>query len=203
VVVCFGLVLFATGRRPRTEGLGLEAVGVRLGSRGEVVVDEGFQTSNPSIYAIGDVTGRVALTPMAIAEGHWLANRWFGDGSFPEPGLDLIPTAVFSRPNVGTVGLAEHEAVERGLDVAVYLSTFRPMKHTLSGRDEKTLMKLIVDRATDRVVGLHVVGDEAGEIVQGFAVAMRAGATKRDFDRTLGIHPTAAEELVTMRTPRG
>jgi glutathione reductase (NADPH) len=195
-------VFFATGRAPATQGLGLVEVGVALGDRGEVKVNQDFQSSVPSIFAVGDVTGGAALTPVAIAEGHFLANRWFGDGSLPPPALDLIPTAVFSRPNVGTVGLAEHEAKARGYEIRVFTSAFRPMLHTVSGREERTFLKLVVDAATDRVLGLHIVGDDAGEIVQGFAVAMRAGATKRDFDRTLGIHPTAAEELVTMRTPR-
>lgn len=194
-----GLVVYATGRVPNTYGLGLEDVGVRFGPRGGVEVDEHYTTSVPSIHAVGDVIDKVALTPVALAEGMQLARRLFG-GPETTVSYDNIPTAVFSQPNVGTVGLTEREARARG-PVTIFKSSFKPMKHTLSGRDERSLMKLVVDKQTDRVLGLHVVGPDAGELVQGFAVALNAGATKAVFDATIGIHPTAAEELVTMRTP--
>ncbi|MEZ5647958.1 MAG: glutathione-disulfide reductase [Alphaproteobacteria bacterium] len=191
-------VLFATGRRPNTENLGLETVGVTLSKNGAVIVDEGFRSSVPSIWAIGDVIDRLQLTPVALAEAMALYRHWFKGGSAT---LDyqFIPTAVFSTPNVGTVGLTEEVARTRYPQIDVYRSIFKPMKHTMTGRDEKTLMKLIVDRTTDKIVGLHMVGPDAGEIVQGFAVALKAGATKAVFDATIGIHPTAAEEFVTMR----
>jgi glutathione reductase (NADPH) len=163
-------------------------------------VDEQFATSVASIHAIGDVIGRVALTPVAINEGMWLSRHLFGDtpASFD---YHNIPSAVFSQPSIGTVGLTEARARERYGALDVYVSEFTPMKHTLTGRDEKTLMKLIVDKASDRVVGCHMVGPEAGEIIQGLAVALKCGATKAQFDATIGIHPTAAEEFVTMREP--
>ncbi|WP_433928808.1 glutathione-disulfide reductase [Sorangium cellulosum] len=192
-------VLYATGRLPKTKGLGLEEVGVVLDEDGAVVVDDAFQTSIPSIYALGDVIARVQLTPVAIAEAMALVKSLFR-GEPARVDYAGIPTAVFSQPNVGTVGLSESQAREHH-DVAVYLSIFRPLKHTLSGREEKTMMKLVVDRATDRVLGVHMVGPDAGEIIQGFAVALKCGATKAQFDATIGIHPTAAEEFVTMREP--
>ncbi len=192
------LVLQATGRRPNTSGLGLDAAGVHLGDRGEVVVDEFFRTSVPNIYAIGDVIDRMQLTPVAIAEGMCIAHNLFGSG--PKRSLDYrdIPTAVFCQPNIGTVGLTEAQAAAKG-PISVFETSFRAMKHTLSGRGERTFMKLIVRKADDRVVGAHMVGPEAGEIIQGLAVAIKAGATKAQFDATVGIHPTAAEEFVTMR----
>jgi glutathione reductase (NADPH) len=194
------MILCATGRVANTAGLGLEAAGVELAPNGAIGVDEKFTTSVASIHAIGDVIGRVALTPVAINEGMWLSRHLFGDtpASFD---YDDIPSAVFSQPSIGTVGLSEAQARERYGALDVYVSEFTPMKHTLSGRDEKTLMKLIVDRASDRVVGCHMVGPEAGEIIQGLAVALKCGATKAQFDATIGIHPTAAEEFVTMREP--
>ncbi|WP_437575086.1 glutathione-disulfide reductase [Sorangium sp. So ce887] len=192
-------VLYATGRLPKTKGLGLEEVGVALDEDGAVVVDDAFQTAVPSIYAIGDVISRVQLTPVAIAEAMALAKRLFR-GESARVDYAGIPTAVFSQPNVGTVGLSEAQAREHH-DVAVYLSIFRALKHTLSGREEKTMMKLVVDRMTDRVLGIHMVGPDAGEIIQGFAVALKCGATKAQFDATIGVHPTAAEEFVTMREP--
>ena len=191
-------VLAAVGRAPNTAGLGLAEVGVELSPRGAIEVDARFRTSVPSIYAVGDVIDRVTLTPVALAEGMIVAQNLFG-GADRAGDYDLIPSAVFSNPPIGAVGLTEDEARASLGAVDVYRATFTPMMHTLTGRDERTLMKLIVDRATDRVVGLHVVGPEAGEIVQGFAVAMRCGATKAQFDATIGIHPTAAEELVTLR----
>ena len=192
-------VMFATGRAPLTRDLGLETAGVSLDGKGAVIVDEGWCTSVPNIYAIGDVTDRLNLTPVAIAEGHALADALFNP-SGRGVGYENVPTCVFSQPNLGTVGLTEEDAGKRYGAVDIYRSTFRPMKHTLSGRNEQTMMKLVVARATQKVVGLHIVGPEAGEIVQGFAVAIKMGATKQDFDATIGIHPTAAEELVTMRT---
>lgn len=193
-------VMFATGRIPNTADLGLKQTGVRLDNRGAIQVDEHFTTSVPSIHAVGDVIDRVMLTPMAIAEGTALARRLFGDQD--EAGVldyDLIPTCIFSQPNLATVGLSETEARERGLEPVVYQSNFRPLQYSLSKEPERALVKLVVDRNSDRVLGVHMVGDEAGEIIQGFAVALQAGATKAVFDRTLGIHPTAAEEFVTLR----
>ena len=193
-------VMYATGRSPRTEGLGLENVGIELGERGEIKVDKNYRTNVASIYALGDVTDRLQLTPVATGEAMVLIDHLFGEGK-RKLSYDYIPTAVFTHPNIGTVGYTEEEAREKFGDVVIYRSEFRQLKHTLSGNTARTLMKLIVDKATDKVVGLHMVGDEAGEITQGFAVAMKAGATKADFDSTIGIHPTAAEEFVTMRQP--
>jgi len=194
------VVLSAMGREPNTEGLGLEDVGVRVDERGAVPIDGTYHTNIPSVLAVGDLTGRIQLTPVALAEGMFVAHELFGEGGVPVD-YDLVATAVFSQPEVGTVGLAEHEARARYPELVVYRSSFRPMKYTLGTRDTKALVKLLVDGATDRVVGCHIIGPDAGEITQGVAVAMKAGATKRDFDTTIGIHPTLAEELVTMRTP--
>ena len=193
-------VLCATGRHPNIDGLGLESTQVALNAQGYVRVNRDFQTDEPSIFALGDMTGGPQLTPVAIAQAMVFAHTQFGNESRIMD-YEVIPTAVFCQPNIGTVGLTEEAAVEQGLSVSVFSSEFRPMKHTLSGRDERTLMKLIVDTASDRVIGLHMVGPDAGEICQGMAVAMKAGATKAHFDSTIGIHPTAAEEFVTMRTP--
>ena len=193
-------VLYATGRHPNTDGLGLEEAGVKLGPRGEVAVDEWSQTSVPSIYAVGDVTDRVALTPVAIREGHAFADTVFG-GEPAKAEHDLVPTAVFTQPEIGTVGLAEEKARE-DYDIEVYASTFRPMQATISGRDEKMLMKMIVEKGSQRVLGVHIVGHGAAEMIQMAGIAVRMGATKADFDRTVAVHPTAAEELVTMRSPR-
>ena len=191
-------VLYATGRHPNTAGLGLAELGVVLSPEGSVVVDEHYASSVPGIHALGDVIDRIQLTPVALAEAMVLVDRLFGNGQ-RSVDYDLIPTAVFTHPSIGTVGFAEHDARERFGKVRIYRSDFKALKHTLSGSNERTLMKLVVDDASDRVVGLHMVGADAGEIVQGFAVAMKAGATKAVFDSTLGIHPTAAEEFVTMR----
>jgi glutathione reductase (NADPH) len=191
-------VMLATGRSPNTRGLGLEHAGVGLAAGGAAVVDENFQTSVPSIHAIGDVTDRLQLTPVALAEGMVVAERLFGKGE-RTVSYENVATAIFSHPTVGTVGLSEAQARSRGVAVAIYRSTFTPLKHTLTGRGEKVLMKLVVDRASDRVLGVHMVGAEAGEIIQGFAVALQCGATKKQFDATIGIHPTSAEEFVTMR----
>ena len=193
-------VLYATGRVPNVAGLGVDAAGLRLSPHGAIVVDEQFRTGVPSIYAVGDVTARLQLTPVALAEAMVVVDRLFGAGE-RAMSYEYVPTAVFTHPSVGTVGFSEEQARERFGDVTVFRSEFRALRHTLSGNPERTLMKLVVDAATDRVVGLHMVGAEAGEIVQGFAVAMKAGATKAMFDATIGIHPTAAEEFVTMREP--
>jgi len=193
-------VLYATGRRPHLNDLGLENVDIKLHDNGTVAVDEHFRTSERSIFALGDVIGGQELTPVALAEGMAFARRQFNGGS-TEVDYDFIPTAVFSQPNIGTVGFTSDEARAKFGDIVQFKSTFKPMKHTISGRDEKTFMKLIVEKATDRVVGVHMVGPDAGEIIQGIAIAMKAGATKAMFDSTIGIHPTAAEEFVTMREP--
>ncbi|MEQ8442273.1 MAG: glutathione-disulfide reductase [Alphaproteobacteria bacterium] len=193
-------VLYATGRAPNTSNLGLETAGVDLAANGAIVVDDDFRTSVPSIYALGDVIDRIALTPVAIGEGMAFAyNTYAGENRRMD--YRDVPTAVFSQPPIGTVGLTESQARQEYGDVDVYCSEFRPMKHTLSGNEERSFMKLIVDKASDRVVGLHMVGPEAGEITQGFGVAFKAGATKADFDATVGIHPTSAEEFTTMREP--
>jgi len=195
-------VLYATGRVPLVEGLGLDAAGVRQAKSGAVEVNEQYQTSVPSIYAVGDVTARVQLTPVALSEAMVVVDALFGPAEGKQPrgiSYDFIPTAVFTHPNIGTVGYTEFDASEKFGKISVYRSDFKALKHTLSGSTERTLMKLIVEDATDRVVGLHMVGADAGEIVQGFAVAMKAGATKAVFDGTIGIHPTMAEEFVTMR----
>ncbi len=194
------LVMYATGRVPNTGGLGLAAAGVATGRAGAVTVDAGWQTGVDNVYAIGDVTDRIQLTPVAIQEGHALADALFNP-SGKTVGYEFVPSAVFSQPEIGTVGYTEADARAKFGALDIYRSTFRPMKHTLSGRDERGLMKLVVVRGTQRVVGLHVVGPGAGEMTQGFAVAIVMGATKQDFDATIGIHPTAAEELVTMREP--
>ena len=193
-----GLVMYATGRRPNTEGFGLEDAGVALNEKGAIVVDEDWRTSVPNIHAIGDVTDRINLTPVAVAEGQALADLLFNP-SGRTVDYDGVPSAVFSQPPVGTVGLTEAEARARYGAVDVYRSTFRPLKHTLSGRDEQAMMKLVVDSRSDRVLGVHMVGPEAGEIIQGIAVALKCGATKAQFDATIGIHPTTAEEFVLMR----
>jgi glutathione reductase (NADPH) len=186
---------------PNTAGLGLERLGIALGERGAIPVDEHFQTRVPGVHALGDVIDRVQLTPVALAEAMVLVDRLFGSGQ-RRIDYDQIPTAVFTHPNVATVGWTEAQARERlGGAVRIFRTEFKPLRHTLSGAGERTLMKLVVDAESDRVLGLQMVGDEAGEIVQGFAVAMRAGATKAQFDATIGIHPTAAEEFVTMREP--
>ncbi|MDO8906380.1 glutathione-disulfide reductase [Hydrogenophaga sp.] len=201
-VVMADAVLYATGRVPNVKDLGLAAVGVAQGGKDEVIVNAHYQTNVPSIFAVGDVTNRLQLTPVALGEAMVVVDHLFGPAAGKPPremSYECIPTAIFTHPSVGTVGLSEREARERYGAVTVFRSEFKALKHTLSGSSERTLMKLIVETATDRVVGLHMVGAEAGEIVQGFAVAMKAGATKAMFDSTVGIHPTAAEEFVTMR----
>jgi len=192
-------IMFAIGRAPYTDGLGLEHAGVELKANGAIKVDEYSKTSIDHIYAVGDVTDRVALTPVAIREGHAFADTVFG-GKDVKVNHGLIPTAVFSQPEIGTVGLTEAQARERFGEVDIYKSTFRPMKHTLSGRDERMLMKLIVEPKSDKVLGCHIMGPDAGEMAQLLGISLKMGATKADFDATIAVHPTAAEELVTMRT---
>lgn len=195
------LVMYATGRRPMLEDLGLEKVGIELDERGYISVDDHYQTSERGIFALGDVIGRVELTPVALAEGMHLAKHLF---EREQPVVDYrnIATAIFTLPNAATVGYSEEAAKEAGLDVEVYTTRFRHMKHSLGSNPSKVFMKLLVDRGSDRVLGAHMIGDDAGELIQGIAIAMKAGATKADFDATIGIHPTAAEEFVTMRTAR-
>lgn len=193
-------VLYATGRNPNTQGLGLEQAGVKLNSKGAIEVDQAFQTSVPSIYALGDVIDRVQLTPVALAEAMVLVDNLYGEKGGRLPNYEMIPTAVFCQPNIGTLGLTEEQALEKCLAIDVYVSNFKAMRHALSGSEERTLMKLIVEQSTQKILGIHMVGADAGEILQGLAVAVTAGATKEDFDRTIGIHPTAAEEFVILRT---
>jgi len=193
-------VLYATGRVPLTHGIGLEELGVALDKNGAVIVDEDDRTNIPNIFAIGDVTDQLNLTPVATAKGHALADRLFA-GSTRHVSLENVPTAIFSSPPIGTVGLSEEQASERGIQYHVFKQMFRPLKHRLTARMQQTTMKLIVENATDKVIGCHVIGDDAAEMLQGFAVAIIAGATKAMFDQTIGIHPTSAEEFVTMRTP--
>ncbi len=193
-------VMLALGRDPNTAGLGLEAAGVELNERGAVVVDRYSRTSVPHIYALGDVTDRVQLTPVAIHEAMCFIETAFRDNP-TAPDHELIATAVFSQPEIGTVGLSEEEAAKRYPELEVYRAEFRPMKATLSGRAEKMIMKLVVDASSRRVVGAHILGHDAGEMAQLLGISLKAGATKDDFDRTMAVHPTAAEELVTMYTP--
>ena len=192
------VILYATGRSPNSANIGLEEAGVELGKGGAVLVDEGFKTSVPSIYAIGDVIDRVQLTPVALEEGMVVVNALFNEKASAVDYTN-IPTAVFSQPSIGTVGLTEAQARDKYGKVDIYMSDFKALKHTLTGRDERTLMKMIVHPETDAVLGVHMVGPEAGEIVQGIGIALKAGATKATFDATIGIHPTSAEEFVTMR----
>lgn len=193
------LVLTAIGRRPKIADLGLEDVGVRLSENGAIEVDDTYQTSVPSIYALGDVIDRMQLTPVALAEAMTLVGNLYQDKSTV---LDyrLVPTAVFTQPSIGTVGLTEEEALAQYPQVDVFSTEFKPLKNVLSGKEEQILMKLLVDRRTDRVLGAHMAGGEAAETIQGIAIALKAGASKADFDRTIGIHPTSAEEFVTMRS---
>ena len=194
------LIMYATGRGPNTANMGLEETGVKLNDNGAVIVNDEYQSSVPSIYAIGDVTDHVNLTPVALAEGAVLARTLF-TGQKHYLDYNNIPTCIFSQPNLGTVGLTEEEAIEKYDEIVIYKSRFKPMKLSLSDSDEKIFMKIIVDKDSDRVIGVHMLGHDAGEIIQGIAIAIRAGVTKAMFDSTIGIHPTAAEEFVTMRTP--
>ena len=193
------LVFFAIGRMPHTKGLGLERAGVAVSENGSVIVDADNTTTAAHIFAIGDVSNKMNLTPVAIAEGHRLADRLFGGAHKRDWAFDPVPTAIFSTPPIGTCGLTEEQAAERG-PADIYIADFLPMRHRLSGRQRRTIMKLVVDQASQRVVGAHMIGDDAAEIMQAIGVAMVAGATKQDFDRTIGIHPTSAEEWVTLRT---
>jgi len=195
------LVMYATGRLANTAGIGLEKVGVQVDKKGAVAVDEWSKTTAPNIWAVGDVTDRINLTPVAIMEGHCFADTEFGKKPRKADYRD-VPSAVFCQPEMANVGLTEEEARQRLGEVRIFASTFRPMKHTLTGAQQRTFMKLIVEAATDKVVGVHMVGDDAAELIQGLAVAVKAGATKAQFDATVGIHPTAGEEFVTMRAPR-
>jgi glutathione reductase (NADPH) len=192
------LVFFATGRAPNVAGLNLAAAGVQTAASGAIHIDENLTTSTPNIYAIGDVTDRLNLTPVATAEGHALADTLFGNKK-RSVSLENVPTAVFSIPPVATVGLTEEQAAARG-EAKIFLTRFTPMRHALSGRARKTIMKLVADAATDKIIGAHMLGEDSPEIMQGIAIAITAGATKADFDRTIGIHPTAAEEFVTLRS---
>jgi glutathione reductase (NADPH) len=194
----FDLVMFATGRKPNTAGLGLEAAGVRLAADGAVVVDNFSKSSVDSIHAIGDVTNRLNLTPVATAEGMALAKTLFGGTPTPVD-HENVPTAVFAHPNLGTVGLSEEKARERYGKVDIYKTAFRSLKHSMGKNEEKIFMKLVVDATSQRVVGAHMIGPDAGEVIQGIAIAVKLGATKAQFDATIGIHPTAAEEFVTLR----
>ena len=192
------LVLYATGREPAVKDIGIENVDLELRSDGSIIVDESFRTSVDNIFALGDVIGGIQLTPVAIEEAMCFASTHFLNIK-KTMDYDNVATAVFCQPNIGTVGLTEDEAAEAGYEFDIYRSTFRPMKHTLSGSDEKFMMKLVVDRRTDKMLGVHMVGSEAGEVIQGIAIAMKVGVTKEQFDATVGIHPTTAEEFVTMR----
>lgn len=194
------LVLCAVGRNPAVDDLGLENVNVECRENGAIIVDDDFRTSEPNIFALGDVTDRIQLTPVAIAEAMVFASTQFNNDP-KTMDYDGIASAVFCQPNIGTLGLTEEQARAAYGEVEIYRSTFRPLKHTLSGSDEQNMMKIIVDKATDKIIGVHMVGSEAGEIIQGLAIAYKAGVTKAMFDATIGIHPTAAEEFVTMREP--
>ncbi len=194
-------VFYAIGRRPMLDNLGMDTVNVELDDKGFIKVNGDYQSTEPSIIAVGDIIGRVQLTPVALAEGMAVARRLFKSEQYRPVDYRHIPTAVFSLPNIGTVGLTEAEAMKDGYEVQVFESKFRPMKLSLTDNQERTLMKLVVDAKTDRVLGCHMVGPDAGEIIQSLAIALKAGATKQIFDDTIGVHPTAAEEFVTMRTP--
>jgi glutathione reductase (NADPH) len=191
-------VMIATGRRPDTRGLGLESAGARLDDKGAVVVDARSTSSVPSIHAVGDVTDRINLTPVAIREGHWLADRLFG-GATREVDYEAVATAVFTTPEIGTVGVNEDAARARYKTVDIYKTSFRPLKATITGGAERVMMKLVVDGDSDRLIGAHIMGESAAEIIQALAIAVKMGATKADLDETMPVHPTAAEELVTMR----
>lgn len=195
-------IFYATGRKPMLDGLNIEAANVALDPRGYIGVNDFYQTNQPHIYAIGDVIGRVQLTPVALAEGMAVARHLFKPEQYHSVDYQLIPTAVFTLPNIATVGLTEQQALDQGYAIDVYESRFRPMKISLSALQERIYMKMIVDKATDQVLGCHMLGSEAAEIIQGLAIALKAGATKAVFDQTIGIHPSSAEEFVTMRTPR-
>ena len=194
-------LLAATGRNPNTANLGLNEIGVKTGDAGQIIVAEDGQTSIPSIFAIGDVTNRISLTPVAIGEGHAFADNFYGN----KPTVmshDSIASAVFSQPPISCVGLTEEQALQNNINIQIFESRFNAMKNTISGRSEQSYMKLVVEKKTDKVIGAHMVGPDCAEIMQGIAIAIKMGAKKSDFDATIGIHPTSAEEFVTMRTPR-
>jgi glutathione reductase (NADPH) len=193
------LALSAIGRVPNIENLGLENAQIELTPNGQIAINKDYQTSQPHIYALGDVSNRFNLTPVAIKEGHVLADRLFGKMPERHVNYDNIATAVFSNPPISTVGLSEEDAKKAGFETTIFRTNFMPMKHTLTGRAERTLMKMVVDAKTDKVIGLHMMGQDAPEIMQGFAVALNCGATKADFDSTMAMHPTSAEEFVTLR----
>jgi glutathione reductase (NADPH) len=193
-------VMLALGRDPNTQGLGLEAAGVKTGRKGEILIDEFSRTNVESIYAVGDVTDRVQLTPVAIHEAMCLIDTIYRDRP-TSPDHDMIATAVFSQPEIGTVGLSEEAAAKKYDELEIYRAEFRPMKATLSGRSEKTIMKLVVNASDRKVVGAHILGHDSGELAQILGVVLKAGCTKDDFDRTMAVHPTASEELVTMYQP--
>ncbi|HPF78131.1 MAG TPA: glutathione-disulfide reductase [Alphaproteobacteria bacterium] len=195
------LVFSAIGRVPNIDKLAPEKAGIKFKENGQIIINDNYQTNLPHIYAVGDVTDHIQLTPVALAEGHVLADRLFNKRLDRMVSYENIPTAVFSSPPIGTVGLTQQQAMDKGHEIEIYKSTFKPMRHTLSDRDEKTLMKLVIDKKTDKVLGAHMCGADAPEIMQGIGIALQCGATKADFDRTIGIHPTAAEEFVTMRSP--
>ena len=195
-------VLLATGRRPNSAALNLESIGVECSSeRQAIVVNDHYQSSKSHIYAVGDVIDRMQLTPVALAEAMRVVEHIVG-GTMPPLNYDLVPTTVFSHPNIATVGLSEAEALKRGHHILVYEADFKPLQQALQAEPKRVYMKMIVDQVSDRVLGCHMIGDEAGEQIQGLAVAMQAGITKSQLDQTIGIHPTMAEEWVTMRTPR-
>ena len=194
-------VMYATGRIPNCLNIGLDEIGVEIDEEGAIRINSNYQTSIPSIYAIGDVTNRVNLTPVALSEGNIVANNLFNNTN-NMASYDNIPTCVFSQPNIATVGLTEDEARNKYKEIEVYKSLFTPMKLTLTQSDEKSFIKLIIAKKTNLVIGAHMVGENAGEIMQGIAIAIKAGATKEIFDSTIGIHPTLAEEFVTMKNPK-
>lgn len=196
------LVFYATGRKPKLAGLGLENVNIKANERGFIEVDKHYQTVEPTIFAVGDIVGQAQLTPVALAQGMAVARYLFKPDQYTAPNLSQVATAMFSQPNVAAVGLTEEQAKQQGYEISVFESDFRALKLTLTDCKERTYMKLIVDTKTDKVLGCHMMGESAGELIQGLAVALKAGATKKIFDETIGIHPTAAEEFVTMRTPR-
>jgi len=195
------MVLSATGRAPDTKRLGLNEIKVGVNDSGSIPINDQFQTNVDNIYAVGDITDNIALTPIAIAEGHILADRLFGKGDVRDADMKKVASAVFSSPSIATIGITELEAVKEGYDIDIFRTSFKPMIYTLTEKDERFMMKLVVDKKTDDVLGIHLCGKDAPEMMQGFAVALQAGAKKADFDRTIGIHPTSAEELVTMREP--
>ncbi len=195
------VILSAIGRTPNTASLGLENAGIAMDAQGRVIVDDQYRSSAPHVYAVGDVSSKLELTPIAIAEGHRVADRLFSKESKPDIDYDIVPTAVFSFPPIGTAGLSEEDARAQGYEIDIYKTSFRPMKYAFMNAGEKILMKLVVDKKTDRVLGVHMAGLDAPEIIQSVGIALAAGATKTDFDRTIPVHPTSAEELVTMRAP--